>query len=585
MADLPQTPQPRFDLTLPGTTPDAEGGRLPFRVLVIGDFNPGQSSDDYFNSTPVVISQRQFARVMAAQNLRLRVGLPLIELGARVQAWFEQAQVDLEIRSMDHFNPEMIVQSEPQLMAVHDALVRLRALQRNRSQGQVVLSDQHREDLRLLGLSDTDQAISSDVLEFLLTEVAEDLNRILNLIIHAPAFQQLESSWRGLEYLAGAVGEHPDCEICYLPADARWLADDLMRSAELSESHLFEMVYAAEYGQYGGRPYGVLLIDDSFKQTTEDIGLLRQLARLGQAAHAPVVAQLDPAFFGLDGFADLANLGTIRDQLASERYIQWRALQASPESLYLILTLPRILMRGLYSVDNGTVGSSVFEETLDLQEGGDYLWGNAGYGFASCLCRSFVEHGMCTDISGSEGGLIHPLPLVDLRHTREKLLPVEVLLSENKEAELIGLGFTPVSVAKADGQVLFHAANSVHWGHLAQGKHSLTEQVEAQLPYLFVVLRIAHHLKVIYRDLVGSVSSAADIEAQLNHWLKRYVSEVENPAQNVRLRRPLKSVALEVREDPERPDWLSIQLAIIPHMKYVDQDFALNLDFDLDLRR
>jgi len=166
------------------------------------------------------------------------------------------------------------------------------------------------------------------------------------------------------------------------------------------------------------------------------------------------------------------------------------------------------------------------------------------------------------------------------------LLPVEVLFSENKEAELIGLGFTPLSVAKAQDKVLFYAANSVFWGALqSHNEQSVIEHLGAQLPYLFVILRIAHYLKMICRDMIGSVASVAELEAQLQRWLKRYVSDVESPSPSVRLRRPLKKVELKVGPDPRRADWLAVDLAITPHLKYMDQDFTLKLNLNITGQR
>src|SRR5690606_1637865 len=105
----------------------------------------------------------------------------------------------------------------------------------------------------------------------------------------------------------------------------------------------------------------------------------------------------------------------LRDLQAGARYVKWRSLQASPEAQYLVLTLPRILLRAPYSMANGNVNSVLYEEDLSNPGESPYLWGNAVYAMAGCLARSFQRYGICTDITGERGGEVAGLPRVPLR--------------------------------------------------------------------------------------------------------------------------------------------------------------------------
>ena len=47
--------------------------------------------------------------------------------------------------------------------------------------------------------------------------------------------------------------------------------------------------------------------------------------------------------------------------------------------------------------------------------------------------------------------------------------------------------------------------------------------ISARLPYVMATSRIAHYLKVMARDKIGSFMERADCEKWLNTWIKNYV--------------------------------------------------------------
>ncbi len=54
------------------------------------------------------------------------------------------------------------------------------------------------------------------------------------------------------------------------------------------QSPLFKKIYEAEYGQFGGEPFGCLVGDYYFDQTAPDVELLGAMAQVAAAAHMPV---------------------------------------------------------------------------------------------------------------------------------------------------------------------------------------------------------------------------------------------------------------------------------------------------------
>ena len=76
--------------------------------------------------------------------------------------------------------------------------------------------------------------------------------------MHAPAFQQLEASCRGLHYLVQQTETSAMLKIRVLNVSKIDLLRDLERATEFDQSAMFKKVYEEEYGTFGGVPFGVL---------------------------------------------------------------------------------------------------------------------------------------------------------------------------------------------------------------------------------------------------------------------------------------------------------------------------------------
>ena len=137
------------------------------------------------------------------------------------------------------------------------------------------------------------------------------LSRQLDEILHNPAFQKLEASWRGLRHLLDQSETGQMLKIRVLNISKRELLKDYNKASEFDQSALFQKIYEEGYGVYGGAPYGVLVGDYEFNtRHPEDVELLEHLAGTAAAAHCPVLSAASADSLGLDEFTQL---GSIRD--------------------------------------------------------------------------------------------------------------------------------------------------------------------------------------------------------------------------------------------------------------------------------
>jgi len=70
----------------------------------------------------------------------------------------------------------------------------------------------------------------------------------LNEILHNPALQKLEASWRGLKYLLDQSETGEKLKIKVFNVSKKELLRDLQRAPEFDQSALFKKVYEEEYG-------------------------------------------------------------------------------------------------------------------------------------------------------------------------------------------------------------------------------------------------------------------------------------------------------------------------------------------------
>ena len=99
---------------------------------------------------------------------------------------------------------------------------------------------------------------------------------------------------------------------------------------------------------------------------------------------------------------------------------------------------------------------------------------------------------------------------------------------------------------------------------------------------MFVVSRLAHYIKVIQRENIGMWKERADLEKELNLWIRQYVADMDNPAEGVRSRRPLRQAEIVVEDVEGEPGWYRVDLKVRPHFKYMGANFEISLVGRLD---
>ncbi|MBA3685803.1 MAG: type VI secretion system contractile sheath large subunit [Planctomycetes bacterium] len=428
-----------------------------------------------------------------------------------------------------------------------------------------------------------------NAIDQMIAQIDRTLSAQLDEILHHPEFQELESAWRALKLLIDRTNfrENTRIEIVNLPKQV--LQEDFEDAPEIAQSGLYKLCYANEYGTFGGEPYGLIVGNYAFGPGPKDIALLQSVAAVATMAHAPFIAAAGPEFFGMEDFQKLPNLKDLKPIFEGPKYAKWRSFRESEDARSVGLTCPRFLLRLPYGAKTAPVKSFDYNESVEGKHAA-YLWGNAAFALATRVTDSFAKWRWSSNIIGpTSGGTVPDLPLhqYDVSGETQTKPPTEILITERREFEMSEEGFIALSLRKGSDNACFFAANSCQkpktFGTSAEGKAAeLNYRLGTQLPYLMIVNRFAHYLKVMQREQIGSWKEKSDLSRELNTWIGQYVVDMDNASAAVRSQRPLRAANITVEDVPGQAGIYKVGLQMRPHFKYMGASFTLSLVGKLD---
>lgn len=441
----------------------------------------------------------------------------------------------------------------------------------------------------ILESGSNNEPINKLLVDRMIAELDSKLSKQMDEVLHSSQFKELESSWRSLKLLVDRTDFKENIKIHVLHATKSELLDDFEYSPEISQSGFYKHVYASGYGQFGGEPIASVIGSYEFNQSSADMKLLQYVSSVGAMAHAPFLSSVSPSFFGLNSFTELSAIKELKAVFEGPAYVKWRALRETEDARYIGLTAPRFLLRLPYDRNENPVKSFDYQEDVNADHE-HYLWGNTAYLLASNITDSFAKYRWCPNIIGPQsGGSVNDLPvhIYDSLGQLQAKIPTEVLITDRREYELAEEGFITLTMRKGSDNAAFFSANSIQkckiFPPTRAGKIQETNyKLGTQLPYMFIVNRLAHYIKVLQREQLGAWKERQDLQRELNQWIRQFVADQENPPSEVRSRRPLRGASITVSDVDGDPGWYQVSMSVRPHFKYMGASFELSLVGRLD---
>lgn len=391
----------------------------------------------------------------------------------------------------------------------------------------------------------------------LIARIDELLQQQLNTVIRHPKFQQLEAIWRGLWHLTETIPDAPSARVrikC-LTVTAQELIDDSRQANEFDQSCLFQHLYSQEFDMPGGEPFGIVLADFSISHhdvsglSTDSISLLQMLSGIAAAAFCPIFLMAAPRLFGLDTLSALEKPIDIPALFKESEYQRWNRLRQQPDTRFLGLMVPRILLRAASSTQPNT------------------LWGHAGFSVAAQLLQAFARNGWFLSHLDADFSQVDPNPATASFSTPRRHFPKitnEVCLTDEQEQELNELGLIVHRSSPLWGHSAIYALPSIKQAPPSPSKAPSSGKLSVNLRHLLCAARFAHHLKIMIREQSGSWLDLEEGEQRLQEWLLNYCAS-STPD---RLTHPLKTAKVRLTEVPGKIGHYGCNLRLVPHLPF-----------------
>jgi type VI secretion system protein ImpC len=442
----------------------------------------------------------------------------------------------------------------------------------------------HALDALLEVLADSERSVDrldKSLLDFHIDALDRRVNKHLDDVMHSTQFQAIESSWRGLKYLVDRTDFRENVRIELLDCSKETLQRDFDDTPEVIESGLYYHAYIQEYDTPGGQPIGSIISNFEFVNSAKDIALLRNISKVSAAAHMPFIGAVGAAFFGKESMGDVIAIQDIGDYFERAEYLKWVAFRKTDDARYIGLTMPRVLGRQPYGPDHTPVRDLNYSETVKGTNPSRFLWISASFAFGANMVNSFVRNGWCVQIRRPRaGGKVVGLPMhsYDLGGNFQNKIATEVLIPETREFEFANLGFIPLSFYENHDFACFFSANSTQ----KPARYSTLEatgnsRINARLPYIFLMSRIAHHLKLIQRENLGTTKDRRLLEVELNNWIKTLVTEMTDPYDDLQASHPLRQAEVTVEDIEDNPGFFRVKFFIVPHFQVEGMDVGLSM--------
>ncbi|MDR0827011.1 MAG: type VI secretion system contractile sheath large subunit [Desulfovibrio sp.] len=430
--------------------------------------------------------------------------------------------------------------------------------------------------------------LSDTLPDYVTSMIDEKISAELNEIMHHPDFLALEAAWRGLHFLVSRVDFSQNIIVEYINVSKTDLLSDFQDAPEVVKSGLYRHLYTAEFGQFGGQPVAAVIADYEFSAAAQDIQLLSYAASVASMSHAPFFAAAGKGFFNIDEWRHFQDITDIKSIFETPRFARWNSFRESENARYVGLTLPGFLLRQPYNEDADVVSAFNYIERTEHED--HFCWGNTAFALGVCLADSFAKYRWCVNIIGPDGGgAVTALPCCSFEAMRgiQNKNPTRTLISERREFELAELGFIAFITDRNTHGAIFYSANSVLKPKLfPKTPEGFTAEINfrlsTQFPYMMIMNRLGHYIKVLQRESVGSWRERGDIARELNKWISQYVTEMDTPDALTRSRRPLRMAKIDVKEIAGDSGWYAVTVLACPHFKYMGVNFTLSLEGKLD---
>jgi type VI secretion system protein ImpC len=287
------------------------------------------------------------------------------------------------------------------------------------------------------------------------------VGELMRQILHHPQFQALEASWRALNLLVSRLETAANLKLFVWDVSKAEIEADVTGSDDPTHSGVYRLLVEQSVHVPEGKPWSLIVGDYGFGPTRADAELLGRLAKIAQAAGAPLLAGAHAALAGCESFfrtPDPSDWQIVPEKQAAQA---WAAVRALAEASWVGLAVPRFLLRLPYGRQTNPIEKFEFDELPGEPDHEGYLWGNPAFACACLLGQSFTQRGW--SFRPGMVNEIDDLPVHVYKSQWESAMKpcAEALLTDRAAEAIAARGLIPLRSVQNQGAVRVEAFWSI----------------------------------------------------------------------------------------------------------------------------
>lgn len=286
----------------------------------------------------------------------------------------------------------------------------------------------------------------------------------MRTILHHPTFQNMESIWRGVDFLVSRLEIDKSLKVFLIDVSKQEVVQDLANDNDVKETELYKLLVDKSRGIPGVAPWSVIVGCFDFSQTQDDLRVLKKMMRISKVSRAPFIAAANATFVGCKSMESSPDPATWNIAGDPSMTTHWEELRSLPYASYLGLAFPRFILRLPYGKATDPIDDFEFEELTQPFKHESYLWGNPAFAVTFLLADSFSQEGWnFSPIGNTEIG---ELPLHFFKEDGESVMQpcAEVWLTDRVSGGIKDNGLMVLLSVRNRDTVLFSGMNSIEKG-------------------------------------------------------------------------------------------------------------------------
>ena len=272
---------------------------------------------------------------------------------------------------------------------------------------------------------------------------------IMSEILHHPAFQALESAWRGLYFLVRRIETGVDLKIFICDVTKDQLAADLKSKDNLADTLFFKFLSNESYESIGIEHWSVFGGNYNFQPNVDDVAMLMRLAQISKIANSPFISSVSQNVF--ESSTQDVNDNNFETSTTSDEYKLWQMLRSIPESAYLGMTYSKFLARLPFGEKTDPLENFSYEEFSGLPDS-NYSWIDPVFACILLLAQSFQLNGWQMGMQPQRQIDDLPIHIFKAENIQQKKV-LSVNLNQNSCLNLLELGIMPL--------IAFHDSDAI----------------------------------------------------------------------------------------------------------------------------